>query len=140
MIENESWNVPKVWVWVIISYKCCVLLWKRKSKHWSWNWWFPGWHLEYGEDILSCAYREVREETWLILNVSFLWPYTNDIMWSENKHYVTLFVIGDYIEGQVIQNLEPNKCESWEWFKRDQLPKDLFLPIENLLKTWFTPF
>jgi 8-oxo-dGTP diphosphatase len=36
--------------------------------------------------------------------------------------------------------MEPEKCEGWEWFEWDQLPRPLFLPIENLLKQSFDPF
>ncbi len=54
----------------------------------------PGGHLEFGESFEHCAIREVLEETGLSINpesVQFL-TATNDIMASERKHYVTIFV------------------------------------------------
>jgi 8-oxo-dGTP diphosphatase len=29
--------------------------------------------------------------------------------------------------------LEPHKCEEWVWLDKDNLPKNIFLPIKNLL-------
>lgn len=35
---------------------------------------------------------------------------------------------------------EPEKCEEWKWVKWNNMPRPLFLPIENLLKDGFDPF
>ena len=54
----------------------------------------PGGHLDFGESFERCAVREVLEETGLSVNadsIQFL-TATNDIMTSENKHYITIFV------------------------------------------------
>jgi 8-oxo-dGTP diphosphatase len=36
--------------------------------------------------------------------------------------------------------MEPEKLEKWEWFKWENLPSPLFLPIKNLKKQNFYPF
>ena len=54
----------------------------------------PGGHLDFGESFETCAMREVLEETDLQVkedSVRFL-TATNDIMPSEHKHYVTIFM------------------------------------------------
>lgn len=34
---------------------------------------------------------------------------------------------------QVVQNCEPEKLEEWKWFNMDNLPNNLFLPLQRLL-------
>lgn len=74
-----------------------------------------------------------------LCDVQFLHA-TNDIMLSEKKHYVTIFMSAQPKDPtQIPQNLEPHKCEGWEAKGLDELcdmvDKDkLFLPLENMLK------
>ena len=66
-------------------------------------------------------------------------PFTNDIFETEGKHYVTLFVVADCKAG-VPQVLEPEKCETWQWFGWEEFPHPRFLPMKNLLQRGFNPF
>lgn len=131
-------NSPQVGVGVIIIKNNKVLLGKRKNSHGEGSWSFPGGHLEFNESWEECAKRETLEETGLdITNIRFA-AVTNDIFQLEKKHYITIFMLSDYIGGEP-QLKEPEKCEQWEWFDWDdiKLPRPLFLPIENLLKEKF---
>jgi 8-oxo-dGTP diphosphatase len=130
---------PQVGVGVIVRKGRRVLLGRRKSGHGAGSWSFPGGHLESGEPVEDCATREVREETGALISVVSRGPFTNDIFHEERKHYVTLFVVADYVSGD-IEAREPDKCERWEWFDWSDLPQPLFLPIQNLSKTSFDPF
>lgn len=129
---------PKVGVGVIIIKENRVLLGKRSYSHGAGAWQFPGGHLEFNEEIESCALRETFEETGIKIKNLRYGPYTNDIFAKEGKHYITLFVIAEYESGE-LEVKEPEKCEKWEWFDWHQLPTPLFLPIENLLKRNFNP-
>lgn len=129
---------PKVGVGVIVIRNGNVLLGKRKNAHGNHTWNFPGGHLEFNEEIIDCARREVLEETGLeIINPS-VGPFTNDIFLEDQKHYITVFVVCASDNGKP-EVLEPNKCEEWNWFEWDNLPQPLFLPIQNLLKQKFVP-
>lgn len=130
---------PKVGVGVIIRKGDKILFGKRKNSHGDGTWAFPGGHLEFGESIEECAKREVKEETGLILDSFKKVFFTNDIFAKENKHYVTLFVLADWVEGEP-EVREPEKCEKWEWFDWSNLPQPLFVPVENLIKDGFDPF
>jgi 8-oxo-dGTP diphosphatase len=130
---------PYVGVAVIVVKGNRVLLGKRKDSHGAGGWQFPGGHLEFNESIEACAKREVLEETGIHVQHIRFGPFTNDVFEKDKKHYVTLFVIADYDSG-VAEVLEPDKCESWEWFDWAQFPKPLFLPTQNLLKLGFNPF
>lgn len=110
-----------------------LLLGKRISKNSENSWQFPGGHLESGETVSCCAEREVAEETGLrIKDINHL-GYTNNSFASSGKHYVTLYVSARYAGGDAMV-MEPDKCECWGWFRWDQLPAPLFLPIQHYLK------
>ena len=131
-------NRPKVWVWVIVHKDWKILLGKRKNATWEGCRAFPWWHLEFGEEIEDCARREVMEEVWITIKNIKVGHFTNDIFQNENKHYITIFAICEY-DQWTIENKEPEKCESWELFAWDNLPSNLFAPINNFLKHWYSP-
>jgi len=123
---------PAVGVAVIVVKDGRVLLGKRKNAHGAGTWALPGGHLEFNEAIEACARREVLEETGLHIQNIRNAAFTNDVFIEEQKHYVTLFVTAEYHHGD-LDLREPQKCERWEWFRWDELPKPRFLPLENLL-------
>jgi len=45
---------------------------------------------------------------------------TNDIMQQYGKHYITVFMLADWIDGEA-ENTEPDKCEGWEWISYGKL-------------------
>ena len=110
-----------------------LLLGKRINPESENNWQFPGGHLEFGETVSACAKREVLEETGLHIKNMKQAGYTSDVYTPLQLHYVTLFVLAGYISGEA-KVLEPDKCERWAWFRYDELPSPLFLPITSFLK------
>lgn len=123
---------PLVGIAAVVRREGKVLLGLRINAHGEGSWSFPGGHLEFGEDILACAARETFEETSLDVHPIKVATVTNDIFEKEEKHYVTVFVLCDYISGEASTS-EPHKCKGWEWFTWEELPSPLFLPIQNLL-------
>jgi len=123
---------PRIGVGIVVINDGKILLGKRKGAHGSGEWSFAGGHLEFGETVEECAFRELLEETGLKALSMQMGPWVNDII-EESKHYVTLFVIVDQFEGE-LQLLEPDKCEGWEWFDGSSLPSPLFTPIRSLIK------
>jgi len=133
-------NHPRIGVGVFIRKDGKFLIGKRKGlkDHGDGEWHLAGGHLEFGESPEECAVREAEEETGVqITNVKFL-ATTNDVF-SKDKHYVTLFMVGDYESGEVTC-CEPDKCEGWSWVSWEEIPRPLFLPIENLIKQGASPF
>lgn len=129
---------PKIGVGVIVFKDNKVLLGKRMNAHGEGTWAFPGGHLELNEEIETCAAREVLEETGIEIGNIRKGFFTNDIFEKEEKHYVTLFVVSDYVTGEV-KIMEPEKCEKWEWFEWNKFPEKLFVPLQNLLKEGYNP-
>ncbi len=94
------------------------LIGRRLGSHGSGTYALPGGHLEFGETPEECAAREVLEETGLVVKDVKFFTATNDIMLADKKHYITLFmtcVRED--EGAKPKNMEPEKCEGWEWIE-----------------------
>jgi len=123
----------RVGVAAVIVREGAVLLGERIGSHGSHTWATPGGHLELGESVEECAERETYEETGLVVSDFKKLCFTNDIFDKENKHYVTLFVVANSLSGEP-KITEPDKCTQWKWFKPDELPEPLFLPLKNLLK------
>jgi len=125
-------NFPKVGVGVIIEVDGKVLLIKRSNVHGAGTWSTPGGHLEFGETPEDCAARETEEETNVkIQNVRFR-GITNDIFEPEGKHYITIWMGGDYLSGEPRVNAA-DELREVGWFSWDDLPGQLFLPLVNLL-------
>ncbi|WP_052878369.1 nucleotide triphosphate diphosphatase NUDT15 [Vibrio coralliirubri] len=122
----------RVGVAAVILREGRVLLGERIGSHGAHTWATPGGHLEWSESIEECAKRETLEETGLVVSGFEKLSFTNDIFEKENKHYITLFVVASDVSGEP-QVTEPDKCKQWKWFKLDELPEPLFLPLTNLL-------
>jgi len=123
---------PRIGVGVLLFRDGKVLLGKRLGSHGAGEWATPGGHLEFGETPQQCAQREVAEETGLSLGECVQGPFTNNIFCSEQKHYVTLFMLAWHASGTP-ERCEPHKCEGWQWFDKTALPQPLFAPLQSLL-------
>lgn len=132
-------RLPKVGVGVIIRRDNKVLIGQRLNAHGHESWSFPGGHLEYGESFEDCAKRETAEETGLTINYVGFGALTNDIFEKEDKHYVTVYVICDWIDGEA-ELKEPDKMHRWQWVAWNNLPSPLFLPTQHLVDSGFSPF
>ncbi|MDP3996498.1 MAG: NUDIX domain-containing protein [bacterium] len=120
---------PKVGIGVMIFKDGKVLLGKRKSSHGAEEYAWPGGHLEYMESVEECAKREVLEETGMkIKNVKFL-RLLNFKDYAP-KHYIDIGVTADWKSGEP-KVREPEKCESWSWYKLQNLPVPLFKALPS---------
>ncbi len=130
---------PRIGVAVMVIKSGKVLLGKRKGSHGEGTWALPGGHLAFGETIEGCARREVLEETGLAIEDVRLGPYTNDFFPEDRKHYITLYVVAHCADGR-LEIREPDKCEQWDWFDWERLPRPRFRSLENLRSLPFNPF
>ena len=96
------------------------------------DWSFPKGKVEAGESEISCAFREVLEETNIkIKNIKF-GAVTNDIFENEEKHFITIFMVCDYDSGEV-KIMEPDKCETLEWMNWEDIPEPLLVFVVFLV-------
>ena len=130
---------PRVGVATIVRKNGKVLLGKRKSSNESEEWGFPGGHLEFKESFFECARRECFEEARIKICNLRIAGFTNDIFEEQGKHYVTCFVVADWGGGDAIV-AEPEAMDDWTWISWNELPKNLFLPVRNLIVQGYNPF
>jgi 8-oxo-dGTP diphosphatase len=133
MKNNVNMKAPKIGLGVLILKRNMLLLGKRIDGHGKNTWQSAGGHLEFGESFKTCAQREIKEEIGIkVKNIKFV-TATNDVFEKENKHYVTIFMVCEYVSGEPT-TLEPTKCKEWRWFDKNKLPESLFLPYDQILK------
>lgn len=126
----------RVGIGVMIIRDGKILLGKRKNAHGDGEYAFPGGHLEYMESFEGCARRETQEETGIeIQNIRF--QFLLNMKTYAPKHYVHIGVLADWKSGEP-QVLEPDKCESWEWYPLDQLPAPLFEACRFSIESYHT--
>jgi len=117
----------------------------KENKPTAFNKWnFPSGHIEYGEDILYSARREVKEETGFDVNLIGTTGVYNFIS-SSNNQVILFHFIGEVTGGSL--NLEEDEITDSKWIKINELVtfenEDLREPnvmkqiIDNLLKENF---
>ena len=110
-----------------------VLMGLRLSSHGFNTWNAPGGKPEPGEELIDTAIRETFEETGIALSPRMLkYLCTTDDIFPDS-HFITAHYRADNIKSSP-SVLEKNKCKEWRWFSLNNLPKNLFLPVQNLMK------
>ncbi len=137
-LVEGSCQCAKVGVGVIIEKDGKILLMKRAGLNGRGTWSGPGGHIDYGETLEETARRETKEEVGVnITNVRFM-VVTNDVMVRSKRHYITIWMRGDYASGKPRINSRGEVTEVG-WFEWKKLPKPLFKPYENLLRGDYYP-
>jgi 8-oxo-dGTP diphosphatase len=120
---------------VIVLKENRLLLGKRINVHGAGTWGLPGGHLETGEAMVGAAARELMEETGLQAE---RYEFSNIFNDRNGKlHYVQVGFIAHGVTGEIVLK-EPDRCEAWEWFELNDLPKEILpshIPqIENFIQ------
>lgn len=118
----------------LISPTGQFLLGHRTGNHGNDSWGLPGGNVEFGEDPVRTAIREVKEEVGTTITAPMLLDFTSDAFNETNKHYVTLFFAVRIADINAVRNMEPEKCDELRWVYSDELPDNLFLPLANFVR------
>jgi 8-oxo-dGTP diphosphatase len=122
---------------IVVRDEGDVLLGLRRGAHGAGTWSFPGGHRDDGESAECAALRELHEETGLEAANARVVAETLD-EFPEGLRYRTQFVRVDWTGGEPVAR-EPERCARWAWFRWDDAPGPLFLPVESLRATGFQP-
>ena len=130
----------KVGMQAIIRNDSKILLGKRLSNYGEGMYSLPGGKLNYEESLDQGIKREILEETGLIIpKVEFISVFTALNKKSQDQ-YTNFVYFVDYTklipENQKVQNLEPDKCESWNWYDLESLPRPLFYYSSMSIFSW----
>jgi 8-oxo-dGTP diphosphatase len=127
---------PRTGIGVMVIKEGKVLLGKRKGSHGGGEYAFPGGHLEHMESFAECGQRETQEEAGIeIENIRFL--FLGNLKDYPPKHYTHIQLVADWKAGEP-KVMEPDKCEGWEWYPLDAIPKPCFSMIPLALESYKT--
>jgi len=123
----ETQKYPQVGLGVIIvNADGKILVGKRKGAH-APKYSIPGGRLEMGETFEDGIKREIKEETNLDILDPQVIAVTNNLETykEEGKHYISVVLLVKKYSGE-LKNMEPQKCEGWEWCDPHNLPEPHF--------------
>lgn len=101
-----------------------ILLGKRKNSYKAGWFGLPGGRVDYDELLPTGAARELLEETGLVpQDLTYLGVVREQ---QESSQFIHFGFVTHVFQGEPT-NVEPDKCEGWEWYELDNLP-DPILP------------
>jgi ADP-ribose pyrophosphatase YjhB (NUDIX family) len=121
-----------------------ALFGRRKGSHGAGKYALPGGKLELDEEVEACIAREIKEE----VNVDLLTTdvrqvgITNDrcMDGDKNKHYITIHCRAVIpANSSAVQNMEPNKCQGWEWKTFEEIHNMWQIGLKTGEHTLFEP-
>jgi len=121
-----------VGVGVLINKRRRILLIKRWGSHGEGTWAPPGGHIDFGESVIDCAKREVKEEVDIEIKNLKVIGFTEDIFKKDKKHYITIWVCSDWKSGEIKKS--DREFSKIDWFSWQNLPKPLFISLKNFIK------
>lgn len=102
-----------------------LLLTRRRGGAFNGLWHLPSGKLDAGEDVLTAAAREAREEVGVLITPDDLTHvHTVHVNGSGPEPRLGLFFTATAWTGEPT-NREPEKCSGLGWFDLDELPEDL---------------
>lgn len=107
---------------VIVLSDKKVLLGKRVNSYKSGHFGCPGGRLELTEPLIECAKRELLEETGIKATKIEYVGAVRELQDGYNFIHFT-FVCSKWIGN--IRVMEPNKCESWDFYSVETLPEPI---------------
>jgi 8-oxo-dGTP diphosphatase len=110
-----------------------LLLGKRKNCAGEGTYGLPGGHLEFGENLIDAAKRELKEELGIESDGIKLISVTEGTKYPDSHYIQVNFLLPDF-KGEVTL-MEPDKCEEWKYFDLKSLP-EIFPPHQKIIEAY----
>lgn len=134
LIVVETDSVPAA-VAVLVINEGKLLLGKRIRKTEFEGWQCPGGYLLKGESPVDAARRLCSQKAGIEISDIRQGPYTNNFFSTSLpiKQSVTLYLIAQKYSVESREVFE-KQSTCWSWYKIDELPETLFLPLTLLIE------
>jgi 8-oxo-dGTP diphosphatase len=133
---------PSPTISLLITDHDRILLGKRRGDFDPNSWATPSGYIEYGEDFITSARREAKEETGLEIEITAILNVT-DSYFSSGHHYLNIYLHGQVLDGQLGAY---DDMSEFCWFPiGGPLPKMVFqedidmIQLLRLVKSKFLP-
>lgn len=121
-LDQSSFQNMGVCVIILSSDRQNVLLGKRLNSYGEGLFGIPGGRVELEEGLEVCGIRELKEEVGIEVQqleyVGVIREFQKDF---DFVHFA--FLCNEYQEE--IKNMEPDKCEKWDWYPLSSLPENM---------------
>lgn len=111
---------------VLLNSNNEVLLGKRKGGYKAGVYGLPGGRIDVGEKLEVAAQRELKEETGVQASDLNFVGFVKDFQKENDFDFIHFVFICRKWQGEIV-NIEPEKCEGWEFHTPSDLPKKMLL-------------
>ena len=108
-----------------------AVLIKRIGSHGEGTWAPPGGHLDFCETVVEAGKREVKEEIGIVAGNIKILGFTEDFFEKEGKHYITVWLKGDWLSGELKKS--DREFSEIGLFDLKKLPAPLFTTFKNFV-------
>ena len=110
-----------------------MLLRSENCKNEAGKWMIPGGAVDFNEKLEDTVKREIKEELGIDIEVIKLIAAVNHILPEEGQHWVAPTFKCKIVSGEP-KILEPHKHAEMKWFSLDNLPENLSIATQLVLK------
>lgn len=126
---------PVPGVVIVVEQAECVLLGKRRGGYGAGKWGLPQGYVEFDEDFLSAAIREVKEETGLDVEIRSILNVVSNLL-SPRLHTLAIVLLARVVGGELCA---ADDMEHLEWVPMSgPLPEMAFEADEHIIERYQT--
>ncbi|MEX2013133.1 MAG: NUDIX domain-containing protein [Candidatus Levyibacteriota bacterium] len=132
MQSQEKIGVPIL----VLNDKNEILIGKRVNSYGAGLWGIPGGRIELKEPMTTTVKRELEEETGMKAESTEFIGVVRGL--QGDYSFIHFGFIVRKFSGEA-ENLEPKKCEGWEWISLDKLPDDIMPAHKAIIEMYLQP-
>jgi 8-oxo-dGTP diphosphatase len=135
---NQTTPYPATGIALLLVCGRQVLVGRRGKSPMPGSWQLPGGWLHYRESVDQALLRLLSRFSGVQYESIEFVTYTNNLF-PDTGHSVSLYFRIDGIERSELDWRANNDCSDWRWADWYDLPQPLFLPLQRLLDSGYSP-